>query len=168
MNNNNYSGIEKMNKKQKILYATAVMMTLCWLLPVAGAYSQPLEATAGSYDVMLHAPLGLAKWTLKFEATGVLDIFVTDDSNDVDSYDSTGVIPAGALTSIQASSGSLSITYSDPDTIWYVIFGNHNGGVTITGTFDITRGIPGFTLLFVMFAFLATFGILWSKKKLNF
>ncbi len=168
MNNSNYSGIEKMNKKQKILYATAVMMAVCWLLPVAGAYSIPLEATAGSYDIMLHAPIGKAKWTLKFEASGVLDIFVTDDSNDVSDYDSSGVIPAGALTSVQSSSGSLSITYPDPDTIWYIVFGNHNGGVTITGTFDISVGIPGFTLLFVMFALLASFGILWSKKKLNF
>ncbi|MFX1295147.1 MAG: hypothetical protein ACFFD2_09895 [Promethearchaeota archaeon] len=69
------------------------------------------------------------------------------------------------------SSGTLCVSYPDSSSAYYLVIGNYGGSSTITGEYKLHSGgcdIPGFEILIVFFALLATFGILWSKKKLNF
>ncbi|MFX1296445.1 MAG: hypothetical protein ACFFD2_16520 [Promethearchaeota archaeon] len=161
-----------MKYNKKILIATSLFIAIFYCLPfVIGSTTMPLAIAPYSYLTVPMVPGGLKSMKITYSADASIDAFVTDDTADITSYVSTGNIPSGVLVSHIGLSGSLCVTYSDPEGMYYLVLGNIGGLMPVSGTYTLDPngcGIPGFEILIVFFALLATFGILWSKKKLNF
>jgi hypothetical protein len=119
--------------------------------------------------------------SVTINATGILDVFFTNTSADMNSYWMTGVIPNGSTVKgcFRGSYGNVCATCPQLGCIWYLCFGNYHGATEVMGTWELGEGtcdsncwnedeIPGFEILLVFCALTATFGILWSKKKQYF
>ena len=162
-----------MNRKHKLLWTTVICIGLFSCLPVVmGGIPVAFSAPASDYDSVIHVPAGFQNYIISFEATGTIDVFLTNDTADKDAYMATGVVPSTdtIVANHTGSSGTLCVFYSDPNDIYYLYFGNRNGVTTVTGTYEMdigSCGIPGFEIFFIFCALIATFGILWSKKRLT-
>ncbi|MFX1295148.1 MAG: hypothetical protein ACFFD2_09900 [Promethearchaeota archaeon] len=160
-----------MKCNQKIIFAISIIIAVFLCSPVViRALTAPFTAPAGYYDVQIIMPSGVKKAKITYTATGIIDVFVTDDSDDALFYISSGIVPNDVLANHTGSSGTLCVSYPDPEDVYYLILGNYGGSSTVTGETEVGLGcgIPGFEILFVFCALLAAFGILWAKKKLNF
>ena len=163
-----------MNRKQAILLVASIMIGLFWSFPsVLGGIPEDWEAGAGYFEVITIYATGAAGARISFDSNGTVDVFVTTTLTDRDEYMATGVIPSDStvLGSQTGTSGELCVTYPDPLDTHFLVFGNKFGASPVGGTYEMDPskcGIPGFGVIIVFFALLASFGILWAKRKLNF
>jgi len=162
-----------MNRKQKLFLATSMFIGLFICIPVVmGGIPVAFSAAAGNYDSAVLFPAGYKDYQLSFSGSGSVDVFVTSTVTDRDSYLATGLVPSTTtvVDNVTGSSGTLCLSYPNPEGTYYLIIGNKNGVVTVTGTYELdlgSCGIPGFEMVYIFLTLLTLFGFFLYKKKLQ-
>ncbi|MFX1294425.1 MAG: PGF-CTERM sorting domain-containing protein [Promethearchaeota archaeon] len=160
-----------MKRNQRIILAISIFIVVFCFLPIVAGVSIPVTVLPGmSYTGGLY-PNGVKDNKITYTMDGIVDVFVSDDPFAAVGYLIAGEIPEDALASQRGNSGTLCVSFPDPEGIYYVIIGNYGGTSSVTGEYEMVAGscgIPGFEILIAFCALLAAFGILWSKKKLKF
>lgn len=144
-----------------MLYGSFALLAILFILPcTALALTSSINIPAGNVGyVLCNGSSG------SFTSSGTVDAFISDMSG-ITHYTTYGTIPSGALWDTTGTSGSFSgITVTGGT--YYLVFGN-KGGSSVSVEYTINAAIPGFEIIFVMFAIIAfsSIVILW-RKKLN-
>ena len=146
-----------MNRNKNIVLGSALLLVLICLLPVgAQAVTSSETIPTSQYRYLI---LNTGQAIGSFTATGPIDAYISDNRN-------SGTPPGGELWVVtNAYSGNWDVSIPDDANTYYLVFSNVGGSSSSTVSYTIGGGIPGFELVYAVFALMALLGIFLLRKK---